>query len=100
MENKFSEISKVLLSMQRALLGSVMPSLRAVVVNIDIENKLLFFSFFYDGTIDDELFDLASIACTEASGNFPEYHVKDVIERLDYPQKIPAQGHYAYLRKE
>jgi hypothetical protein len=55
------------LSMQRALLGKVVPSLRAVIVDIDIYKKIIPFSFFYDGELIDELFDLASIACIEAS---------------------------------
>jgi hypothetical protein len=100
MKNKFSELSHVLLSMQKALLGSVVPALRAVAVDVDINEKTLFFSFFYDCEINDQLFDLATIACTEASANFPEYFVKDSIEQLDYPKEIPALGHYAYLRKE
>ena len=100
MENQFSELAKALLSMQKALLGSVVPSLRAVTVDIDINNQIIFFSFFYDGEVSDELFDLASVASAEASSNFPEYYVKDIIKRIDFPNQIPVRGRYAYLRKE
>lgn len=87
--------------MQGALLGAVVPALRAVIVDVDIDGEILFFSFFYGGEVTDELFDLASVACTEASAHFPEYFVEDRIERLDFPQKIPfTEGRYAYLRKE
>jgi hypothetical protein len=65
--------------MQRALLGNVTPSLRAVIVDVDVIQKTLFFSFFYDGEVNDELFDLASVVCVEASSNFPEYHVSSPI---------------------
>ncbi|MCX6989857.1 MAG: hypothetical protein NTX49_02145 [Chlamydiae bacterium] len=100
MQENLTEIINVLLSMQRALLGVVTPSLRAVVIDVDTVDKILFFNFFYDGEINDDLFDLASIACTEASANFPEYQVRDVIEQVDYPKAINVKGDYAFLRKE
>jgi len=100
MEEKFSELARAMLCMQNALLGAIAPSLRAVTVDIDIETKTLFYSFFYDGEISDELFDLASVASAEASANLPSYFVDNNIIRLDFPQKIPVRGKYAFLRKE
>lgn len=100
MEEKFLILSRAMLCMQEALLGSVVPSLRAVTVDVDIETKTLFFSLFFDGKISDELFDLASAACAKASAKFPGYFLNNTIVRLDFPQKMPFRGRYAYLRKE
>ena len=100
MSEKQEMLAKALLGMQNALLGAIESSLRAVVVDVNIEKKELYFSFFYDGQVSDKLFDLASIACCEASSYFPDYFVHERIERLDYPIKISVEGRYAYLRKE
>ena len=87
------------LSLQRALLGVVTPNLRAVYIDVDEKAKKLFISFFYDGEISDELFDITSTAIAEV--DVPEYHeLDDHIERLDFPKKIPSRGHLVYLRKE
>ena len=87
------------LSIQKALLGAVTPSLRAVTIDLDENTKKLFVSFFYDGEISDEFFDLASVAITEI--DLPEYELlDDQIIRLDYPAKIPFKGQLVYLRKE
>jgi hypothetical protein len=99
MDSHFSSIESVLLSMQRALLGAVTPHLRAVLVDIDTKKELLFFFFYYDCEVTDELFDLASGACAEASADFPDYFVEEeVITQLNDPQSIPKRGHYAYLK--
>ena len=90
----------ILLSVQRALLGMVTPSLRAVSATVDsIKNEVSYF-FFYDGQITEEQRDLASCVINESSADFFDYMVNSHIIRLDYPQKIPFQGRVAYLRKE
>lgn len=100
MQEEFSELEYALICMQNALLGAIVPELRAVTVDIDVETKTLFYFFFYDGEISDKLFDLASVASAEASAHMSAYFVDDNIIRLDFPQKIPVRGSYAYLRKE
>lgn len=99
-KENFNELARALLCMQNALLGIVTPTLRAVTVDIDVDKKKLFFSFFYDEEISDELFDLASTACAEASANFPHYTLVDEIKQIKHPQEMPFRGRYAYLRKE
>lgn len=87
------------LSLQRALLGAVTPTLRAVYVDVDESAKKLFVSFFYDGEITDELFDIVSTAMAEV--DVPGYYELDEhIERSDFPEKIPDRGNLIYLRKE
>ncbi len=98
---EFSKMERGLLCMQIALLDAVTPALRAVIVDVDVDTKTLYYFFFYDGEISDKLFDLASIAATEADANLSEYFTYNTIERVDYPKKIPfTRGKYAYLRKE
>jgi len=87
------------LSIQKALLGVVTPSLRAVTIDVDEKKNKLFISFFYEGDITDELFDLASTAIAEV--DVPGYcELDDQIQRLDSPAKIPIKGQLVYLRKE
>jgi hypothetical protein len=90
----------LLLDIQGALINAIAPSLRAVTADIDLVNKKLILFFYYDGTISDELFDLASIAATEAGVSLPEYFTDDHIIQLDYPEEIPIRGKLVFLRKE
>jgi hypothetical protein len=90
-----------LLSTQRALLGAVVPSLRAVLVEIDNKLNVFCIRFYYDGLVSQDLIDLWHSAITEASAGLDSnYDLDESVERLDYPAKIPARGCYAYLRKE
>ncbi len=100
MQEKNELLKRLALAVQNALLGNISPNLRAVLIDVDIEKKILFFFFFYDGVVGDKLFDLASVSCTEASSHFPEYKVKEQIESLNFPEKIPSKGRLVYLREE
>lgn len=93
----FEDMLDVLLSMRTALTTHVTPSLRAVTVNLDMENELYICHFFYDGPIGEYQLDLASCAACEASNCwFCDRHFL----RLDFPAPIPMTGVLAYLRKE
>lgn len=93
-------LTNTLLALQNALNGSIAPSLRAVCVNVNAQNGTLFLSFFYDGEITEPLFDLASVASSEVFSRLPEFNLEENIERVDYPNPIPASGTFAYHRKE
>ncbi len=94
-------IAYALLSVQRALLEAVTPELRAVVVDVCEEENLFYVHFYYHGAVDEKLIDLWECAITESSADFGPDSILDAgIERLDYPQKIPFRGRYAYLRHE
>jgi hypothetical protein len=90
-----------MLAIQNALLGVVTPQLRAVIVDYMSDTPHLFIRFYYDGEVTRDLIELWECAITEASADLgPDTTLDDGIVRLDYPQKIPFQGRYAYLRKE
>ncbi len=94
-------IEYALLAMQSALLREVTPELRAVVVDLDKDEQILRVRFYYDGEASEKMIDLWDCAISEGSADLgPEFLLEAQIERLDYPQKIPPRGYYAYLRKE
>lgn len=95
----------LLLSAQTALLGHIVPSLRAVTINFDEEKKMLNLRFFYDEKMTEELFDLASIVSVEIEldpNSSYRYEImnEDIAIHLAYPEPIPIQGRLIYLRKE
>lgn len=95
--------SYVLLSIQRALLGIVIPELRAVSVVLEGNSKVLNVSFYYDCEITEEIYDLSSCAITEVIADFPPDYLLDIKENiiyLKYPNKILLKGTFAYFRKE
>ena len=87
-----------LLSVQDVLGNSVTPQLRAVTADIDESIHELIVSFFYDGEVSEELFEVASLAGSDI--NHPEYSNSEQIVQLDFPKKIPVCGKLAYLRYE
>jgi len=98
MTNKtFETIYEALAGMRVGLTGAVAPSLRAVAVDLNIEEEIYIAYFFYDGPIDDYLYDLVGCIIAEASDNWVS---EDACLQLDYPAPIPHKGTLAYLRKE
>lgn len=98
-----SEIDHVYvrLSAVSALLGTVTPNLRVVVVDLKSEKEMVFIYFYYHGQIDEATFDIASTAISEFSANFPPgYRFVERIERLDSPQKILNERYYVFERFE
>lgn len=95
-------VAYALLSIQRALLGSVTPELRAITVDANKEEKLLCVYFYYDGQVSEEVIDLWECAISEVVADFgTDYTLDERMLRLDYPQKIPLlRGRYAYSRYE
>ncbi len=89
-----------LLSMQVALLDAVTPELRAVVVNVSKETDVLDMHCYYHGSVSEKLIDLWDCAISEASAYVGLCELNNSVKRLDFPNKIPLFGTYAYLRKE
>lgn len=94
-----SRLDRLLIGTQRALFGAITPTLRAVKVILDenLENQI--FHFYYDGPIDEMVFDLATVAVTKASC-FLDYKTYDSLVRVDRPKTIPEEGTFVYLRFE
>lgn len=94
-------IDDALLSMQGALLDTITPELRAVIINVSKDRSLFYIRFYYDGEVAEDILELWNCACTEASaGLWGNFLTDETIERLDYPTPIPFSGRYVYLRKE
>jgi hypothetical protein len=94
-------IECALVAMQRALLREVTPELRAVCIDLDKEQEVLFAYFYYDGEASEERVDLWDCAVTEVWAALgPDCSVESKIERWDFPKKIPMKSYCAYLRKE
>jgi hypothetical protein len=93
----------LLLSLQRALLGAVPASLRAVTCDSDgTEIKL---RFVFDGPIDPDSREAAHVVGTEVAADFwhdVPWTVSEDIVRLDHPADLRplAFPHWAYARKE
>jgi hypothetical protein len=97
----FYSIEYALLAVQSALLDVITPQLRAVVVDFDKDQCLLYMYFYYDGEASEEIIELWDCALTEASADMGADSLLDGgFERLDYPKAIPIKGQYAYLRRE
>ncbi|WP_257168500.1 hypothetical protein [Bradyrhizobium sp. SRS-191] len=81
------ERSSVFLSLTRALLGEVTPSLRTVQFELVDRNIDIFCIF--DGSISED--DRESMSCmeTEVMANFPEATVQARCLRIDLPDPVP-----------
>lgn len=95
---------ELLLSIQRALLGNVTPNLRAVCVKL--KEKKISIHFYYDKNISDEDRELSAHTIDQVMADFWENDEGDEIEfftpllLINYPQKMPLVGDWAYYRHE
>lgn len=93
----------LLLSLQRALLGAVPASLRAVTC--DWEGTEIRLQFVFDGPIDPGTREDALVVGTEVVTDFwydVPWRITEDIVRVDYPEDVRpmALPHWAYRRKE
>lgn len=89
------------LSVQRALLGMVSPSLRAV--SCEAANERIRLRFVFDGPIDEDEEHDARAVGTEVIADFPaSWTIDEQIVRIDYPadRREGALALWAYMRKE
>jgi len=85
---------------QVALLGSVTPNLRAVIVTFDSKYIRLF--FYYDHSPSEEEEELAEEVATELISDCTEYMIETEKTTMAYPQTIPEKkdGIFIYHRYE
>ncbi len=93
--------AKVLLSIQRALLGEVTANLRAVAC--DWDEKRIVLRFIIDGPADDTLRDDLQAVGSEVIADFVSpMQIEEQIVRVDLPEDLKAHGlkAWAYMRRE
>lgn len=96
--------TKVLLSLQRALLGQITRNMRAISVEWSTEKIMIW--VYYDGTIDEDVVDdFDSNVVTQVVADFPypdkgDPSVDYQILRYDSPQKIKGRGELVFYRWE
>jgi hypothetical protein len=90
---------QVLLSVQRALLGEVFPSLRGVALGWD--DRRIGIVCYIDGPISTSDQDRLASVETEVQADFSEaYEIELEIVRCDAPAKMAPLQAWAYLRRE
>ena len=93
-----SLISKIQLSIQRALLGEITDKVRGVTFKL--ENNKIEILTYYDGEITEDNQESVDCALTEIYADFENIEISWDIKRIDYPHKIICLDHWVYLRKE
>lgn len=92
-------MSYLLASAKVALTGVITPELRAVIVDVDNEDLVLYMRFYYAGEVSEKVLDQWACAISETRADFgPYYDLDAAVERIDYPKEMPFRGQYAYLR--
>jgi hypothetical protein len=91
---------RLLLSIQRALLGEVTPNIRAVTAAID-ENAITL-RWIIDGAIADDLESDLGAAGVEIGADFDSHQIAQEFLRCDAPRPMEEfhLEQLAYLRKE
>jgi hypothetical protein len=90
---------KIRLSIQRALLGAVPASLRAVSVDAD-EGKI-YYRCIFNGEPSEDEWELLSVAATEIIADFPEpYIIEEEYLHIPNPKKMKHLKHLVFLRHE
>lgn len=101
-EEDIKLLTRLRLSIQRALWGELIPSLRRVVLKWNPGNETAGIYFYHDGPpITDAIEEHYSCIHTEVRADFivdPEIDFKVI--RFDYPSLLPKEQYVIYARKE
>lgn len=91
---------RLLLSIQRALLGEVTPNIRAVTATID--ERIITLRWIIDGEIADDLESDLSAAGAEVGADFDSHQIAQEFLRCDAPRQMDEfqLEQVAYQRKE
>jgi len=93
--------SQLLLSLQRALLGTGHAQLRQASIELDPGSQLVRVRFEYDGAPDPALKESCAGAATEVIADFPAPWDLDVQHRVvPYPDGLTGLKYVAYRRAE
>lgn len=89
------------LSLQKALLGKIIPELRTVITEVKEGSHHVFIRFFYDTPLIEDILLEWEEALSEVMADFGEGFTFDMaLVLLPYPSPIPFQGRYVYIKKE
>jgi hypothetical protein len=89
------------LSVNRALWGAVIPSLRKVLLKWKPGDETALILFYHDGEVSDAVEEHYSCVHTEVEADFliePKIDFKVV--RCDFPNPLPKEEYVIYARKE
>jgi hypothetical protein len=91
--------TRILLSVQRALLGEVFPALRAV--SVAFTETSLDLRFYVDGPADELDRESISIVETEVLADFDlGFRVHATVIELRQPALVPNDGERVFMRRE
>lgn len=102
---KSPKLQTLLFEVQSGLHYDITSQLRAVKVDIDEYEQILFFWFYYDGEISDWEEKIMNNCIDEIKNEVINsfgtiYEDKRWVRRWDYPKQIPESGYYVFLRDE
>lgn len=95
-----SELSypRLMLSIQRALLGEVVSSLRGVAFDWSDEHIIIY--FYIDGQLSEDLQDDFTSISVEVVANYTIATIEEKIFSIFSPEPLPKHEYWAYKRKE
>lgn len=100
-------INSVKFFLRRALLGMVIPSMRAICLDWKSKEDHSKLVFFHDGEVDDDIYDWYSTIESEASSgdwgdSINSFKSSFEVISLKYPEPVPEDKYIAtlYHRKE
>lgn len=92
-------INDLIISCHYSLLGAIPQKLRGLTVKLD--NKILYWTGYFNGEPSEEEKELLSLACTEVVADFPTIkEVKEEYLNHSYPLKMEMLQFWAFLRWE
>lgn len=101
MDSEDVSLNDLKLSVNRALWGEVIPSLRKVILKWHPGDETAWIIFYHNGKISDAIEDHYSCIHTEVEAEYlidPRIDFK--IIRCDYPQPLPQEENTVYARCE
>lgn len=93
--------SQILLSLQRALLGTVHSQLRQASIELDPGSQRVRVRFEYDGPPDPVVKESCAIAATDVIADFPApWDLDEEHRAVPYPEPLNGLEYVAYRRAE
>lgn len=93
--------SRLVLSLNRALLGAVHPQLRQASIEADDERRVVVVRFEYDGEPSEKVWESCSIATAEVIADHPEdWGIDDQHVARPFPERLESLAFPVYRRAE